>query len=370
MFKKIILLLILSLIFSSCRKSDLRQQTYTNFAQSTAYRLPTWDFTARAYPTDTGAVLVIEIAFLGEVLPPYLTIKINDRPPVQRQINAFYTCLYEEISDQNSDYQLAVQVEEEVIQHPVFLLPAIVPPLPSLHLQGKNWQGLSEKHLASFLAKVFVPALPPMEPRAATDQDSVLVANRRLAVTPQSTVNETEGFYFLQRNDDSPGMGTRVVAPDFLKPQKIETLVEPLLYISTQAEMQRILIAPDKRAAFDAFWLKQAQGNLERAKKMVRTFYRRVAYANAFFADYKEGWKTDRGMIYIVFGEPEERVPSEAGEEWFYVRQEQGIKYRQRFFFTRVPNTLTAYHYALVRSRSLKSNWYRAVAAWRSPEGW
>ena len=33
-------------------------------------------------------------------------------------------------------------------------------------------------------------------------------------------------------------------------------------------------------------------------------YYRRVRFANEEFTQYKDGWKTDRGMIYILFGPP------------------------------------------------------------------
>jgi len=53
-------------------------------------------------------------------------------------------------------------------------------------------------------------------------------------------------------------------------------------------------------------------------------YYRRVDFANANFGTFIEGWKTDRGMVYIVLGPPNdiERHPFEAGskpyEIWSY----------------------------------------------------
>ena len=33
-------------------------------------------------------------------------------------------------------------------------------------------------------------------------------------------------------------------------------------------------------------------------------YFKRVQYANAAFKSFQDGWKTDRGMIFILFGPP------------------------------------------------------------------
>jgi len=40
------------------------------------------------------------------------------------------------------------------------------------------------------------------------------------------------------------------------------------------------------------------------AKSLINLYYERVEEANKKFSNFKEGWKTDRGMIYILFGSP------------------------------------------------------------------
>ena len=39
--------------------------------------------------------------------------------------------------------------------------------------------------------------------------------------------------------------------------------------------------------------------------ELMDEYYRRVSYANENFDGWKEGWETDRGMIYILFGPPD-----------------------------------------------------------------
>ena len=56
--------------------------------------------------------------------------------------------------------------------------------------------------------------------------------------------------------------------------------------------------------------------------------------ANARFSStFKKGWKTDRGMIYIKNGEPDEierhpyQMDKKAYEIWYYYSIEGGVQY-------------------------------------------
>jgi hypothetical protein len=62
-------------------------------------------------------------------------------------------------------------------------------------------------------------------------------------------------------------------------------------------------------------------------------YYRRIEFANTNFTSYIEGWRTDRGMVYITLGPPNdiERHPFESEskpyEIWSYYR------YNREFVF-------------------------------------
>src|SRR5690625_5315948 len=43
---------------------------------------------------------------------------------------------------------------------------------------------------------------------------------------------------------------------------------------------------------------------MNKAKSVISLYYERVEQANKQFTSFKEGWKTDLGMIYILFGPP------------------------------------------------------------------
>ncbi len=74
---------------------------------------------------------------------------------------------------------------------------------------------------------------------------------------------------------------------------------------------------PIKKAAIDDFWL-NIGGSLERARELLKKYYGRVKEANKHYSSYTQGWKSDRGMIYIVMGPPANIYKSKKDEIWMY----------------------------------------------------
>lgn len=83
-------------------------------------------------------------------------------------------------------------------------------------------------------------------------------------------------------------------------------LARPLAYLMNSDEHEALLsIESDDslKQAIDRFWLRNI-GNTEEARNVIRMYYERVEEANKQYSNYKEGWKTDRGMVYILYGPP------------------------------------------------------------------
>ncbi len=97
------------------------------------------------------------------------------------------------------------------------------------------------------------------------------------------------------------------------------------------------IISPEERSAFrrletdeerqmfiEQFWLRRDPTPDTRANELVEEHYRRVAWSNDRFTAAIPGWQTDRGMVYIKFGPPDEKEshPEENGarayEKWRY----------------------------------------------------
>jgi GWxTD domain-containing protein len=115
-----------------------------------------------------------------------------------------------------------------------------------------------------------------------------------------------------------------------------------------------------KKRALDSYWLTVAKDEA-RAKRMIKTYYQRVTDANKFFTSYKEGWKTDRGMIYIAFGSPTNISRLQGQEQWTYRNYGMEIK----FTFIKRNNQFTTAHYDLIRDVKYNDIWYDMIERWR-----
>jgi GWxTD domain-containing protein len=87
----------------------------------------------------------------------------------------------------------------------------------------------------------------------------------------------------------------------------LNVAIEQIRYIATSSEYDSLADATtpaEKQRLFLKFWKgRDPNPNTERNEKM-EEYYARAAYADRHFSHYVAGWKTDRGMIYMMFGPP------------------------------------------------------------------
>jgi len=84
-------------------------------------------------------------------------------------------------------------------------------------------------------------------------------------------------------------------------------LDQDVVYIITDQERAAFmkLSNDEERDQFiEQFWLRRDPTPDTEENEYKEEHYRRIEYANEHFASGKPGWKTDRGRIYIVYGEP------------------------------------------------------------------
>jgi len=87
-------------------------------------------------------------------------------------------------------------------------------------------------------------------------------------------------------------------------------LDEDVSFIITSDERVAFLglTSDDERKRFvEDFWLRRDPTPGTSKNEFKEEHYRRIAYSNVHFGwQATQGWKTDRGRIYIVFGPPDE----------------------------------------------------------------
>jgi GWxTD domain-containing protein len=87
----------------------------------------------------------------------------------------------------------------------------------------------------------------------------------------------------------------------------LDKAIAQLVYIASTSEKSYIESAPTKEEKIKRyleFWKKKNPNPAEEDNRVFDEYYRRINYANENFSHYNEGWRTDRGMVYITLGPP------------------------------------------------------------------
>jgi GWxTD domain-containing protein len=174
------------------------------------------------------------------------------------------------------------------------------------------------------------------------------------------------GFYHLQLNDTlRNGLTLFHFGTYFPNVGVGSDLGGPLRYITNNREFEYISkkASDSTRLAAEQFWLRAA-GNAERARIAIKEYYSRVELANRFFTSYVEGWKTDRGMMYIIYGPPTTVYQTPVGETWVYGAENSILPYQ--FKFIKVENPFSNNDFELTRMSSARYGWGKAIESWRS----
>lgn len=173
----------------------------------------------------------------------------------------------------------------------------------------------------------------------------------------------SKGFYHLTADSSSTeGLTIFCYNEYFPENNTPDEMIKPMRFITNKQEYNELENFPDKKVALENFWLR-CTGNKDKARQMIKIFYSRVNTANEYFSSFDYGWKTDRGLIFIVFGYPSNIYKDEQQEIWQY-GEENSLR-SINFTFNKSPNPFTSNDYILSRSEVYKDPWTRLVDAWR-----
>ena len=122
-------------------------------------------------------------------------------------------------------------------------------------------------------------------------------------------------------------------------PESIKDLqlaIDQLVYIATGDELDKIEEAEhyeNKLEEYIKFWKEKDPSPATEENEVFLEYYRRITFANEQFGNYIDGWRSDRGMIYIVLGPPDnvERHPYEINSKPYEIWDYYDIN--KRFIF-------------------------------------
>ncbi len=215
--------------------------------------------------------------------------------------------------------------------------------------------------------KRFFPLPPPpfstySPPPFQYEADSIYT----LRATPDFSILEANesGFYHITVDDDQKNGYTLFTFPEpFPYVGTTQQMFEAIRYLTTEWEYREMKQKGNLREAVEQYWLDFA-GSKNKAREMIELYYSRVEEANQFFSSYIEGWKSDRGLIHIVYGPPNVIYKGSNSETWIYGEDKNVMSLT--FTFVKVINPFTDNDYRLNRDENFKASWYRAIESWRN----
>lgn len=106
----------------------------------------------------------------------------------------------------------------------------------------------------------------------------------------------------------------------------LDLAIDQLVYLVGKENIDRMKegTAEEKREKFTEYWKRKDPTPGTERNELLEEYYSRVDYSNKNFGHYADGWRTDMGMVYIIFGPPNniERHPFEIDskpyEVWTY----------------------------------------------------
>lgn len=149
--------------------------------------------------------------------------------------------------------------------------------------------------------------------------------SRIAANLPVSDLPAGEYSFLLERGGFSVSTRVNIRSGIFAD---LSLSVEQMIYVADGEELDRMRLAEgnEKLKLFEDFWKKKSTGNENGTRMTQEEYYGRVAFADKHFKETREGWRTDRGMIYIKFGSPDDidshpfDIDSRGYEIWYYYR--------------------------------------------------
>lgn len=170
---------------------------------------------------------------------------------------------------------------------------------------------------------------------------------------------EKNGLYVFKNSKDSESIFLLVVSPFFPYLTDFPEIIRPIRYITTSKEYESIIKSPNQKEEFENFFLKITNGNWDYARNLISLYYERVAIVNYNFTSYKEGYLTDRGMIYIIYGPPQIIQKTDTSEIWIYGMENSPVS--TIFEFKKEAKDNIFNDLILLRNEASRFSWYRQI---------
>lgn len=159
--------------------------------------------------------------------------------------------------------------------------------------------------------------------------------DKKINIATNLTANDlTTGSYEINYKIKSSSQGEKNISKTFFvtwidiptDEEDLDLALDQMKYAFDNVMYEDLgkLSFEGKLTLFSSVWNKYDPTPFSPGNGFRERYYRRVRYANKEFTQYKDGWKTDRGMIYILFGAPNQVFYSDFvsddinSQQWVY----------------------------------------------------
>jgi GWxTD domain-containing protein len=136
--------------------------------------------------------------------------------------------------------------------------------------------------------------------------------NQRISI-PSSQLKSLKNDFTIELNQGGSSDVERVTFSTYKAGlssfvYNIDLAMRQMKYILTNEERLQLKgkSRKEKEALFYSVWKKRDQTPETEYNELMEEYYGRIWYANEHFDSWQPGWETDLGMIYILFGPPDE----------------------------------------------------------------
>ncbi len=301
------------------------------------------------YTEDTTAYILKQLDFIKGKQAHLMAVRLNDL------VRGTY-----------AERFMEVNVEEQGAKDFLFVNTATGLPLFNHVSSSSSLVSVQSGHPVDMFChhfrKTYPLALPPFSSGTVAfspgQVDTLFIIKSNNGLIPLN-----KGVYYFQTDTlKDTGAALLKFDDDYPLVTRTEAMVEALRYLTTAEEYAKLNAAQNKRDAIEDFWL-DLSGSKERARFLIKTFYTRMQEANLYFTSYLEGWKSDRGMIYLVYGAPFTVYRSSEAEYWDYGNYKSFGPLN--FTFKKRRNPFSENDYSLTRLKTYEPVWYLGVDNWR-----
>jgi GWxTD domain-containing protein len=146
----------------------------------------------------------------------------------------------------------------------------------------------------------------------------LLVSSAAVPAQKQPGDQPPSGQQSDQKQDNKKKPNEKQVLKELATPYK-KWLSEDVSYIITDAERRAFLqlqTNEEREQFIEQFWQRRNPDPDSVDNTVKEEHYRRIAYANEHFSSGVQGWRTDRGRIYIMYGKPDSLESHTQGENY------------------------------------------------------